>query len=208
MFDESLFKKVKIKNRRYLYISTYFFKYDKDLKKNKIITRIVFKDRIKLYDLQFLLDQQTLSIEKFLEDNKEYTLKNSIFHLVIQMDKGASFTPDLNAFRVFMRYKLGITSESKIVFGPTIGILPRIYIKFLTLINKGYFGLVKGVDYDIVSTYEDAELRISDFKKIISKDNFPEHIIEQLKSITLLLIFSTLLLCLTMQHCCIYNHAT
>ncbi len=182
MPEEKDYKVVKINNKRSLLISTFFFKYDKDLKKNKIITRIIFNNRLKLHDLEFLLNQQTLSIKDFIQNNPKYSYTNSIFHLVIEMRKGTNFTPDLKAFRLFMRYKLGMAQNEEMVFGPTIGILPRLYTKFLSLVSRGYFGLVQGRDYDLLTSYDEALIKISSFKNILNRDNFPEHIIEQLKN--------------------------
>ena len=170
-------KTVSIKKNRHFYFSIYPFKYYEELKRYKIICHSYFVERLKPYDIEFLLkDFQHLEIESFLQNNPEYNKDNTIFYTLMELEKGLSFSPDIKTQKLFYSVKFNLEDSKGIIYGQILGLIPQFYNKLMHIISNSFFGMRRGEGYDFSDNYQDVLKKIDSFNTIISKGNLPDFI--------------------------------
>lgn len=171
------FKQIIIKKNRHFFFCIYPYKYSEELKRHKIICHSYFVDRLKPYDLDFVLNQvQVEEIERFLQENTEFDFENTIFYTLMELEKGLSFSPDIRTQKLFYSVKFRLEESKGIVYGQILGLLPKLYNKLMNIISNSFFGMRKGEGYDYSDNYDEILKKIDGFKTIITKDKLPDFV--------------------------------
>jgi len=174
------FKEVQINKNRHFHISVYHYKYSDELKRHKIVCHVYFTDRLKIYDLDLVVQNQILAIKEFLKENRQYNYDNTVYYLLMELTKGLSFSPDLRTLRLFTTTKFEAEDSSGIILSQIVGLIPEFYTKIMNIISKSFFGFRKGEAYDYANNYQDALDRLDKFNTIIRRANVPEFVEDQI----------------------------
>jgi len=168
------FAKVAINKKRSFYWSIYEIQTQESKDIHKVVFHTYFTDRIKVYDLDALLNLQKTAIMQFLDGNKLNNNKNTIFYMLIESKKGLAFTPDFRALKLFTENKFKLESDLQITLGQIVGIIPKFYSNLFNVFSNNYFGMQRGIAYEIVSNYSDALKSILKFNELITYDKLPD----------------------------------
>jgi len=150
------FKEISINKDRHFCMSVYSHKFSQKLQKEQVICHAYFPQRLKIYDLEMMLNSQINESLEFLENNKEFNKEDTLFYLFIELGKGLSFSPDLRVLKLFTRHKFSTKNATGINQRQITGIFPQLLTKIMRTVSNNYFGFERGKNYEIVGNYKDA----------------------------------------------------